>query len=191
MTQVMHKAKWLVPLLVIVAMLAAVGIVWSQSGGSGSGGDLGDGAVLNPAYESVIVGPGDSMPTVYYSITCDPPSAIIPFGGGDMCTVTLTNLIPAPIPNVPYVVTKHGDIGGNLTVTADVFNTFNPMGCINVYAPSTNVTVITFPNVVCHPGLTVTFTVPIAPGFYSEPGAVFLLKAELDYSGNPSTTPIL
>jgi len=154
MTQVMSKAKWFIPVIVIVAMLAAVGIVWSQSGGSDEVAGFGDMTDANPGYESVIVAPSESTaPVVLYSITVDPPSAVVALGGGDMCTVVVTNLLEGPVSNgttvaSPYMVfctnpldlltysklqvnvaaTRRGDLVGNIVVTADVWNTYQAQG---------------------------------------------------------------
>lgn len=178
MTQVMSKAKWFVPVIVIVAMLAAVGVVWSQSG-SGSGG-LGDIQTtdFNPGYESVVVAASESsMPVVLYSITVDPPSAVVPVGGGDMATVVVTNLIPEVLANVPMTIVQNGDLTGDITVTAEVYTPVFTTGVVSWTAPVAPVAVVTFAGVTVHPGLTVTATVPVIPALAAA-GSICFYKAE-------------
>jgi len=143
MTQVMHRAKWLIPLIVIVAMLAAVGIVWGTSGGSDGGGFV-DTADFNPVYDDQLVVPSEAEGglLVLYSLAIDPTTSTIPSGSGAIATVTLTNLIEGPLVNgtkiANEVVTQNGDLTGNLVVTADVYNVLNPCGCLTTYDTETS-----------------------------------------------------
>jgi len=208
MTQVIHRAKWLVPLIVIVAMLAVVGIVWAQSGSSGGSnlGNLGDLTKTNPAYDDQIVTPSESVPFALWSVTMDPPTSTVPIGGGTLATVVLTNNIPAPLMNgaavgrievkpndmqsiKPASISNSGDLTGDLYVTSDIYNNLDPTGCLTVYnslplgagddgVKSETVTVKIFPDITVHPGLTVTFQVLVMPGQMAVPGAEYMLKAE-------------
>lgn len=213
MTQVFHKAKWFVPIIVIVAMLAAVGLVWSQSGGSSPVSFLGtsnDNSVTktNPAYDDQVVTPSEVTPVVLWSVTMDPPTSTVAIGGGTVATVVLTNNIPAPLnmgtsvgkvvglegatPGIfPAIIGNGcGDLTGDLYVTADIYNELDPSGCLTVYnsaayglgtpgAPSTSHQVVKiYKGITVHPGLTVTFQVPVLPGAAAVPGAEFMLKAQ-------------
>jgi len=205
MTQVMHRAKWLIPLIVIVAMLAAVGIVWSQSSGSDDGGFIGTITDQNPAYDDQIVTPSEVAPIALWTVTMDPPTSTVAIGGGTVATVVLTNNIPAPLPNGtpvgmvqvipndmlsirPASISAGGDLIGDLIVTADVYNNLDARGCLTVYNSlpagmgtegerSGTATVKIYPDIVVHPGMTVTFQVPVMPGQQAVPGAEFMLKA--------------
>jgi hypothetical protein len=206
MTQVMSKAKWFVPIIVIVAMLAVVGIVWSQSS-SGGVSDLGLTQLTdqNPAYDDQVVTPPDAgtLPAVLYSITMDPPTSTVPMLGGTVATVVVTNLIPAPISNgpcgvtadpitkveIPVIALANGDITGDLYVTADIYNYVDLSGCLAVFdsAPGTkdglpsapDTVVKVYENITVHPGMTVTFQIPIIAGMGAVPGADFMIKAAL------------
>jgi len=216
MTQVFSRAKWIVPILVVIAMLAAVGIVWSQSGSGGTVGIAQEFADLNPAYDDQVVTPPDAgaLPAVLYSITMDPPTSTVPMLGGTVATIVVTNLVPAPINNGPcgYTVdpltglmtpvsaTRNGDIVGDLVVSADVYNNINPTGCLAVYTsaaglndgmPSqSQIAVKVYPNITIHPGMTVTFQVPVVAGLGAVPGAEFMLKAQLAIPGTVVVTPL-
>jgi len=197
-------------------MLAAVGIVWSQSGGSSDGGLI-DTTDANPGYESVIVAPSEVVnPVVLYSITVDPPSAVIALGGGDLCTVVVTNLLEGPVSNgttvaSPYVVvngakyqanvvaTRRGDLVGNIVVTADVWNTYVAQGqCVmswpDLGSVSGNVAsfpIVQVPDVVVHPAASVTFTFPINPAQNAVPGAIFMFKAKFVMGGTVGMNGLL
>jgi hypothetical protein len=189
----MSKAKWLIPLIVIVAMLAAVGIVWTQSS-SNDGGTAGlpDVTDINPAYDNQVVTPGESAPIALWTVAIDPPTSTVPLGGGALATITVTNNIPAPLnngtaigrygplPGVPEMITANGDLTGDIIITADVENVIEPDGCIAVYPPTMtqNVVVKRYDDITVHPGGTVTVQVPILPGMQAIPGALFMLKAE-------------
>jgi len=143
MTVVMSKAKWLIPLIVIVAMLAAVGIVWGTSGGSDGGGFV-DTADFNPVYDDQLVVPSEAEGglLVLYSLAIDPTTSTIPVGSGAIATITLTNLIEGPLVNGTkvgdFTVTQNGDLTGNLVVSADVYNVLNPCGCLTTYDTETS-----------------------------------------------------
>jgi hypothetical protein len=154
MTLVMSKAKWLVPLIVIVAMLAAVGLVWSQSGGS-NGGDLSglpQTTDQNPAYDDQVVAPSENpAPLVLYSLDMDQQTSAVALGSGTLVTLTLTNNIPEAIANgaysytasrstgllVPVTAMANGDITGDVVITADIYNNIDPNGCLVVYTNTT------------------------------------------------------
>jgi len=209
---VMSKAKWLVPLIVIVAMLAAVGIVWGQSGSSNDGGII-DVTDFNPAYDDQLVIPSeDAGIQVLYTIAIDPATSLIPLGSGTIATITLTNNIEAPLVNgtqIASTVAKlHGDIVGDLVVSADVYNLRDVTGCLVSYTatnstsemiayggtptgmPSRSTQIVKiYPNVTVHPGGTVTFQVPISGGAQAIVGANFMIKASLAMPGTAGVTP--
>jgi hypothetical protein len=225
MTQVMSKAKWFIPVIVIVAMLLAVGIVWSQSSSGGTVSNLGDLTKQNPAYDDQVVTPPDagSLPAVLYSITMDPPTSTVPMLGGTVATIVVTNLIPAAINNgpvgytvdltpgsttfgqeVPVNAMANGDITGDMVITADIYNKIDPLGCLAVYtsgndplttlplddggASKEQAVVKIYKNITVHPGLTVTFQVPIVAGMAAVPGAEFMIKAALYLPGTVTVT---
>jgi hypothetical protein len=196
MTQVIGKMKllkWWMPLLLVAALVAAGGVAWSQQGGSD--GVLPQFADQNPAYENVVVNQPELAVPLLYMIEMDPPTAVVVLGTGDIATVVLTNLIPEPLPNyTPYMkdlqttgfIMRNGDLTGNVTVTAALYNTFDKTGCMGVWpdASPASTQVIKFENITVHPGKTVTFQVPIFPA-YAPAGAIFLLKSEFAINPNP------
>jgi len=209
MPLVMSKAKWLIPLIVIVAMLAAVGLVWSQSSGGDDGGfgGLPQSTDQNPAYDDEIVAPSETaVPIVLYTITMDPQTSVIAMCGGDVTTVTLTNNIGEAINNGGYTMTMNpatgimepvgaianGDITGDVVVTADVYNVIHRDACLTTYrsnataedgGASGHVIVKIARNITVHPGGSVSFIIPVVPGTLAVPGAEFLLKAALYLPG--------
>ena len=202
MTQVIGKMKllkWWMPLLLVAALVAAGGVAWSQQGGSG-GGSFPEITDINPAYDNEVVMPAENpLPVVLYMIEMDPATSAPAVGGGDLATIILTNLIPEPLangsvvgsvipptpgsaPGDPVIVVAHGDLTGNVTVTGQIYNTFNVYGCLATYPEPTDVTVINFPNITVHPGKTVTLQFPVIPGQNGIAGAIFLLKSEFHLS---------
>jgi hypothetical protein len=157
MTMVMSRAKWLIPVIVIVAMLAAVGIVWSQGSGD-DGGGISQVTDFNPVYDDQLVVPSEAEAglVVLYALAIDPPTSTVPVGSAALATITLTNLIEAPLANGSKVgsqtVMQNGDLTGNLIVSADVYNSINPCDCIASYDSGTNWT--TLPQGTLYTGLT-------------------------------------
>jgi hypothetical protein len=127
--------------------------------------------------------------------------------GGTVATIVLTNLIPAAIANgpcgytanqstyilEPVVAMANGDITGDLVVTADIYNKLDASGCMVVYGeedgtdtgmPTKSQQVVKiYQNITVHPGLTVTFQVPVMAGYGAVPGAEFMIKAALYLPG--------
>ncbi len=168
MTQVMHSAKWLIPVIVIVAMLAAVGIVWSQSSDGGVGitaeGDL------NPGYENVVIIPPEnaaSATTFLYSIDVSPEAAMIAADSGDIMTIVVTNLTAADGTGF--------DLSGNVMVTAAIYNPLGAIAPVLTFMASAPQAVVTFTDITVHPEKAVTLQVPI--------------RAFYNALGGPTTTP--
>jgi hypothetical protein len=217
MAVALDKAKWFLPVIIVLAMVAAVALVWGSTGGSsdeawggGGGGSL-QLTDANPAYDDELVAPPEvEVPQVLYTIVMDPDTSVIPMGGGDLVTVSITNNIEEPINNgsygitmdlatmtmIPVNATRHGDIEGDLVITADVYNIIFMDGCIYTYGSnnttqdgeaSANVVLKILRNIVVHPGMTVNFLVPVVPGLAAVAGAELLLKAEFYIPGTFTT----
>ena len=216
MTQVIGKMKllkWWMPLLLVAALVAAGGLAWSQSGSGGvfDTSNLPQVTDMNPAYDDEMVTvPETAVPVVLYSLAFDPSTSIIPLGGGDITTLTLTNLISEPVKNGPYTTETlppdyimkavntmaNGDITGDVVVTADVYNIMYYGGCIATYQStasnstavegvhSDNVTIKVLEDITVHPGSSLSFIIPVFPGAQAVPGAEFMLKAALYKAGS-------
>jgi len=138
--------QWALPIALILTLAASFAVADNGSGDGGAMGsddfaaddfgadDFGDFGDFNPAYEDVTVGPVDEegeegeLPMMLYSLDVETQATVINAGSNDLMTLTLTNLIEEPIANgtymvdgVPVNVTEHGDIGGTIAITADVY----------------------------------------------------------------------
>jgi hypothetical protein len=163
--------KWVIPVILVVAMLGFFGLrAWGGSGGGLDDVELTD---FNPAYQSNVIGPAEGATGpggvfVLYSIEVAEQTNVIPQGSGTLALVTVTNNIAEPIANGSYgsvIVTKNGDIRGNVVVTADVFMPIPPaVEGVLVYTdltPPDSVTIMTIPDIIIHPGKSVVFQVPV------------------------------
>jgi len=178
--------KWGLPILLVLALAVPVGLVMAANTSGGSAVSLGTDEFTkdNPTYESVIVGPEDTSasPIVLYSVDVANQSAVVAKGSGDICTVTLTNNIPAAMANGSMLaglpVTMNGDIMGNIVVEAYAYTMVLAATAVVTYTEGAALGVVTMNNVVCHPGKTVVEQVPIVPGTLKT-GEFVVFKAHL------------
>jgi hypothetical protein len=166
--------KWVLPIVLVVALLG----FWGASAlGGGSGGGLGDLEItdVNPGYSSEVVVPSESATGpggvfVLYSIDVAEPTSLMPLDSttaGGMLTITVTNNIGEAIANDGIVgdpnakVCNNGDIMGNVLIDALVYHrTMGATGILSYPKTPVSAGVAEFDNIIIHPGKSVVLQLP-------------------------------